>query len=228
LKVLALDTSTPRGSIALLQGRDICAEFHLHSLETHSARLLGSIEFLLSMLGWNLTDLDLVVSGIGPGSFTGIRIGVSTALGLAQTRSIPFAGVSGLDAIAQKLAAIEGPIGAVLDAQRLQVYYAEYVCTRGRIKKSGRPVLMKPLELKSVLGKRHVSLCGDGAIRYKNELDLSRSGWPRLVEADLFLAGSMGRIALERKRSWRSGEYLLSEPLYIRPPDAHKGKVKHR
>src|SRR5262245_54040453 len=71
LKILALDTSTARGSVALLDDRSVAAEFRLHSLETHSARLLRSIDFLLSSAGWQLSDLDLVASGIGPGSFTG-------------------------------------------------------------------------------------------------------------------------------------------------------------
>jgi tRNA threonylcarbamoyladenosine biosynthesis protein TsaB len=225
MKILAIDTSTPRGSIALLQGMEISAEFHLHSLETHSARLLASIEFLLKMAGWELSELGLVVAGIGPGSFTGIRIGVSTALGLAQTCGINFAGISCLDALAQKLAGSEGSIGAVMDAQRGQIYYAEYAGRRGRVIKAGKPLLLKPEELGERLRGRHQHLIGDGALRYRDLL-LRPGVRPRLLEVDLFLAGAMGRLALTRKRCWRAGAYLLSEPLYIRPPDAFKGKGK--
>ena len=226
MKVLALDTSTPRGRAALLEGRELVAELRLLSLETHSARLLASIEFLLKGAGWSLEDLGLIAAGIGPGSFTGIRIGVATALGLAQTLSIPFAGVSGLDALARRLPGIDGRIGVVMDAQRAQVYYAEYVSLKGRIRKAGKPVLMYPADLRLHLRGAHLFLIGDGALRYSKELSLPRSGGLRLVEVDLFLAAALGRLALERRRSWRSGEFLAADPLYIRPPDAVKRKAR--
>ena len=228
LKVLALDTSTPRGSVALLEGRDLAAELRLRSLETHSARLLGSISFLLKNVGWELTDLGLIAAGIGPGSFTGIRIGVATALGLAQTLSLPFAGISGLDAMAQQLPGAEGPISVVLDAQRSQVYYAEYVSEKGKTRKAGRPALLFPSELKNRLKGTHRTVIGDGALRYASELNLSKTRWPRLAEVDLFLAAPLGRLALVRKRAWRSGVFLQSEPLYIRRPDAQRRKVNTR
>jgi tRNA threonylcarbamoyladenosine biosynthesis protein TsaB len=225
LKVLSFDTSTPRGSVALLEGQELAAELRLLSLETHSARLLGSVEFLLKMVGWKLGDLGLIVAGLGPGSFTGIRIGVATALGLAQTQALPFAGISSLDALAHQLRGVDGRISVVMDAQRRQVFYAEYRSYRGRVAKLGKPVLMFPSDLKAHMRRKHVYVLGDGAIRYAEELQLAGSGWPRLMEVDLFLAASLGRLAIARKRSWRSGEYLCSEPLYIRPPDAFRRKV---
>jgi tRNA threonylcarbamoyladenosine biosynthesis protein TsaB len=227
LKVLAFDTSTPRGSIALLDGRDVCAEFHLHSLETHSGRLLSSTEFLLSMSGWRLSDLGLVVAGIGPGSFTGIRIGIATALGLAQTCGLPFAGISGLDALAQKLAGMDARIGAVIDAQRGQVFFTEYAGRGGKIARAGKRELLKPEQLAARLAGKRMLLAGDGALRYRKEITGGRE-WPRLMHVDLFLAGAMGRLALTRKRCWRSGERLASEPLYIRPPDACRGRARPR
>jgi tRNA threonylcarbamoyladenosine biosynthesis protein TsaB len=228
LKVLSIDTSTPRGSVALLEGCELAAELRLHSLETHSSRLLSSIEFLLTMTGWHLGDIGLIVAGIGPGSFTGIRIGVATALGLAQTQLISFAGVSGLDAIAHQLAGVDGRIGVAMDAQRSQIYYAEYRGNRGKVARSGKPVLLYPSDLKACLRGPRSYLLGDGAVRYAEELDLTRTGWPRLLKVDLFLAASLGRLAIARKRTWRSGEYLSAEPLYIRPPDALKRKANRQ
>jgi len=228
LRLLSLDTSTPRGSVALLEGRELVAELRLLSLETHSARLLASIEFLLKNAGWNLGDLGLIVAGIGPGSFTGIRIGVATAIGLAQTLGIPFAGVSGLDALARQLPIIDGRIGVVMDAQRGQVYYAEYRCSRGKVAKVGKPALLNPLDLSRRLRRSHICVLGDGALRYAKELEIPRAGWPRLAEVDLFLAAPLGRLAMERKQFWRYGQFIAAEPLYIRPPDAQKRKVKPR
>jgi tRNA threonylcarbamoyladenosine biosynthesis protein TsaB len=222
LRVLAVDTSTARGSISLLEGRELAAELRLFSLETHSARLLRSIDFLLASVGWDLAGIGLVAAGIGPGSFTGIRIGVSTALGLAQVLSLPFAGISGLDAMAWQNGLPEGRIGIVMDAQRSQVYYAEYQKSRRHLRRHGRPLLCRPVELRQRVDSRALHLVGDGALLYRTELGASETGWPRLLEADLFLSTSIGRVALARRRWWRRGEFLQSEPLYIRPPDARR------
>jgi tRNA threonylcarbamoyladenosine biosynthesis protein TsaB len=220
LKTLSIDTSSPRGSVALLAGSEVTAELRLLSQETHSARLLAALDYLLKSVGWSLEALDLIAVGIGPGSFTGIRIGVSTALGLAQSRGCAFAGISGLDALAHEFPRPAGRVGIVMDAQRSQVYYAEYHGLRGKLRFAGKPALWFPQALAKKLGRKKISLAGDGAIRYAKELRISSRGRRRLVEVELFLARAIGRLALERRRSWHSGEFLTVEPLYIRPPDA--------
>jgi tRNA threonylcarbamoyladenosine biosynthesis protein TsaB len=218
-KTLALDTSTPRGSVALLLGTEVVGELRICSGDTHSARLLRSIDFLLSTAGWQLSSIDLVASGIGPGSFTGIRIGLATALGLAQSLHVPFSGISGFDALASETAFLEGDIGVVLDAQRKQIYYAEYHSRGGKLHRTRRPALWHPEDLQSVVSKRrNLFLVGDAARTFCEP----SVKWPRLVPADLYLAGGIGRMALRRKRLWRKGEFLTAEPLYIRPPDAWK------
>lgn len=228
MRILALDTSTQKGSIALLEGDELVAELRVNSMETHSARLLGNMEFLLAHAGWKLEDLGLIAAGIGPGSFTGIRIGISSAMGLAQTLSIAFAGISCLDATAYAIREIQGLIGVVLDAQRSQVYWAEYINGANNCRKIGKPALLFPADLKPRLRGQKVHLVGDGAWRYAKDMNLPNVGWPRLIAFDSYLAPAMGRLALKRKRSWRSGDFLQSEPLYIRPPDAVRRKVKNR
>lgn len=223
LKTLAVDTSTRRGSVALLLGREVLAELRLSSLETHAARLLRSVEFLLRMAGWELDEIGLVAAGLGPGSFTGIRIGLSTALGLAQTMKIPMAGVSCLDAIAYQYASLGGRIGILMDAQRGQVYFGEYVSTAGRVHRVGPPGLFYPEDLKRRLARRQIWLIGDGLPVHVGALGRG-VGAAKIVDAQPFLAASIGRLAIDRKRIWRSGDYLVCDPLYIRPPDAQKPK----
>jgi tRNA threonylcarbamoyladenosine biosynthesis protein TsaB len=220
LKTLSVDAASERISIALLEGYDVRAELRLSSAETRSARLLPSVAYLLRDLGWNLHDLDLIAAGIGPGSFTGIRIGVATALGLAQTLSIPFAGISCLDALAYAAALPEGRLGVVMDAQRSQVYYAEFAVKGRVLQQVLKPALLSPGDLGRTLRSAKLYLVGDGAILYGRQLGIRPGRWPRLLRPDLFLAASIGRLAMMRKRAWRSGCFLHAEPLYIRPPDA--------
>ncbi len=221
IRVLSIDTSSSRGSIALMRATEVVAELRVLSQETHSGRLLNSVEFLLSMAAWNIGDVQLIAVGIGPGSFTGIRIGVSTALGLAQTLSCPMAAVSGLEALAYESAFVRGRIGIVMDAQRSQVYYAEYLAVaNGKLRLVQKPGVWFPRDLDRVLGQGRLYVTGDGAERYSKEIGISESGPRRFIRRDLFLAAGIARLALRRKRSWRRGEFLTAEPLYIRPPDA--------
>ncbi len=228
LKILAFDTSSVRGSIALLEGAETRAELRLHSLQTHSTLLLSSIDFLLGRIGWKLADLNLVAVGIGPGSFTGIRIGIATALGFAQSLSIPFAGVSGLDVLVHQYAIPDGPVGAVLDAHRSQIYYGEYVSRNGRIRKAKKPRLVYVSDLERELADRHLYIVGDlKGCRLEQSKELSSKG-PIPGSADLFLAAGIGRLALLRKMTWRSAGSVVAEPMYIRPPDALKKKTGKR
>ena len=227
-KILSFDTSTVRGSVALLEGAELRAELRLHSLQTHSTLLLSSIEFLLEKLGWKLADLNLVAAGAGPGSFTGIRIGIATALGFAQSLSIPFAGVSGLDALVHQYSFPDGRIAAVLDAHRSQVYYGEYVSKVGRIRQAGKSKLLHVSDLERDLAGRHLYIVGDLAACRQAVSGCISAGWPRPISVDLFLAASIGRLALSRKKIWRSGDSLIAEPMYIRPPDALAKKSRKR
>lgn len=220
LRTLSIDTSTARGSVALLEGPEVVGELRLFSQQTHSARLLASVEYLLKNVGWELPELNLIAVGIGPGSFTGIRIGVSTALALAQSLSCPFATASGLDALAHSFPCPAGRLGIVMDAQRMQVYYAQYQVLHGRVHLEEKPALWFPQELERKFGRKRISLAGDGALRYAEELRTSAHGRRRLVVMDLFLAPGIGRLAQARRKSWQAGEFLSVEPLYIRPPDA--------
>jgi len=223
-RILAFDTSTVRGSVALLEGKDLRAEIRLQSLHTHSTNLLVSIDFLLSRMKWNLKDLDLIAVGNGPGSFTGIRIGVSTALGLARSLAIPFIEIAGLDALAYGASLRTGRIGVVLNAHRSQAYYAEYAARQGKIRGVQKAALVDISALEHCLRGRHLYLVGDTDVFAFGEPKLGSSKWPRVVHADPFLAAEIGRLALERRRKWRSGNAILSEPTYIRPPDALKKK----
>ncbi len=225
-RILAFDTSSVRGSVALLEGHEVRAELRLHSLQTHSALLLNSIQFLLNRLDWTLGDLNLVAVGIGPGSFTGIRIGIATALGITQTLSIPFAGISGLEALAYQAAFLDGRIGVMLDAHRSQVFYAEFISKIGKIRPYQKSTLIDISDLEHHIGDRHLYIVGDLGACWLEKSRKMPSAWPRPIPVDLFLAAGIGRLALSKKRRWRSKDSMVSEPIYIRPPDALRNKSR--
>jgi len=227
-KILAFDTSSERCSVALLQGGELVSELRLRLLQTHSKTLLGAVEYLIGKLGWQLSELGLVAAGIGPGSFTGIRIGIASALGIAQSLSVPFAGVSGLDALAHQVSFLEARVGVVLDAHRSQVYYAEYVASGGRIRRVKKYSLMDISGLERQVADRHLYIVGETGICRLKSLKKSSGEWPRLVPSDLFLAAHIGRLAFSKKKNWRSGNYVISEPVYMRPPDALRNKGRKR
>jgi tRNA threonylcarbamoyl adenosine modification protein YeaZ len=225
-RILAFDTSTVRGSIALLEGREMRAEIRLQSVQTHSKQLLHSIDFLLGRIGWKLDDLQLVAAGNGPGSFTGIRIGIATALGIAHSLGIPFVEISGLDALAQQVPHLDGRIGVVMDAHRSQAFYAEYAAKNGRIRPTQKSTLIEISALEHLIRDRHLYLVGDPDICRLVGATTASSSWPRQVSVDLFLAAEIGRLACVSKRRWRSGDSITAEPLYIRPPDALKKRFE--
>jgi tRNA threonylcarbamoyladenosine biosynthesis protein TsaB len=225
-RILAFDTATVRGSVGLLEGREMRAEIRLQSVQTHSEQLLRSIDFLLQRVGWKLGDLNLVATGNGPGSFTGIRIGISTALGLAHALAIPFIEISGLDAMAHQVSHVDGRIGVVQDARRSQAYYAEYTAKKGRIRPAQKPVLIEISALEHQLRDRHLYLVGDSDICGRVVATSASTSWPRTLAVEPFLAVEIGRLASISRRRWRSGDFIKAEPLYIRPPDALKKKIK--
>jgi tRNA threonylcarbamoyladenosine biosynthesis protein TsaB len=227
-KTLAFDTSSHRGSVALLEGSQLHAELKLCRLQNHSKTLVRSIDFLMNGTGWTLQDLNLVAVGIGPGSFTGIRIGIATGLGVAQSLSIPFAGISGLEALAYQARFLNSNVGVLLNARREQVYFAEYRSADGKIRMVNKPSLMFLDDLKRFIKNRHMYLIGDYELCLNRTSKNSGKNWPRPMETDLYLAAGIGRRAIAAKRKWQSGEYLQCEPLYIRPPDAIRKKIRER
>jgi len=226
-KILAFDTSSERGSVALLEDLTLRAELRSNTVAGHSGLLLEAVDFLLGRAGWKLKDLTLVASGIGPGSFTGIRIGVATGIGLAQSLGISFVGVSGLDVQARRAAdiRINGRIAVLLDARRNQFYFAEYESKNGRLHRFGKPALIDAADMKNHIAEADW-ITGD---LDKDQERIAEKIFPRgaqWIPVDLFLAEGIGRLGLERKRTWRSGDFLTAEPLYIRPPDAVKNRQK--
>lgn len=128
MKILAIDTSTPSGSIALLEDDQLIAELTTCIQKTHAERLLPSIKTLLDNIGTKLEHIDGFALAIGPGSFTGLRIGLSTIKGLAWSLNKKVVGISTLEALAMNLPYSDKQICPLLDARKKEVYAAVYKC----------------------------------------------------------------------------------------------------
>ena len=170
--ILAFETSAKAGSVALLDDKKLLGESYQNTGLTHSQTLLTMGEDLLKSCGYTADDVTAVAVAAGPGSFTGVRIGVAAAKGFAWARELPCYGTSTLEAMALGFGAWEGYVCPVMDARRSQVYNALFevkqgVCTRIR---DDRAISLEELgeELKSL--EKPIFLVGDGSILCYNTL----------------------------------------------------------
>jgi tRNA threonylcarbamoyladenosine biosynthesis protein TsaB len=126
MKVLAVDTSTQAGSVAVLEDDTLLAEVAVTSSQTHAKRLMPGIDACLEMAGLGVADCDAFAVTTGPGSFTGLRIGISTVKGLGFATKKPVAGVSTLDALAYQFPSFPHLVCPMLDARKGQIYTGLY------------------------------------------------------------------------------------------------------
>src|SRR6267378_930979 len=162
MRTLAVETSTLAGGAALLDGDLVIGEYVLDIRITHSERLMATIDRLLSDAAWSVRDLEGLAVSVGPGSFTGLRIGLSTVKGLALALALPIAAVPTLDAMAATLPFAALPVVPVLDARKREVYASLYRWDGGAMRRVWDYLALAPADLAQRLGEPTV-LLGDGA-----------------------------------------------------------------
>ncbi len=162
MRVLAVETSTLAGGAALLDGGLVVGEYTLDISLTHSERLMGAIDRLLTDAGWTVRDLEGLAVSVGPGSFTGLRIGLSTVKGLALALTIPIAAVPTLDAMATLLPFAALPVCPVLDARKREVYASLYRWDGADMRREWNYLALAPADLARRLDEPVIVL-GDAA-----------------------------------------------------------------
>ena len=168
--ILAFETSAKAASVALTENGKLLGESYQNTGLTHSQTLMVMAEDLLTQCGLKIADLTHVAVAEGPGSFTGVRIGVAAAKGFAWGRELPCYGISTLEAMAVSLGAYEGHVCACMDARRNQVYNALFYVNQGRLERFSEDRAISLADLKNEL--EHIDgpifLVGDGAaLTYK-------------------------------------------------------------
>jgi tRNA threonylcarbamoyladenosine biosynthesis protein TsaB len=211
MRILSVDTSSERGSVCLMDGGEVAGEVRLACSIQHSERLFGSIEFLFRYVKFRLEDVDLFAAARGPGSFTGLRIGLAATAGFAAAFNKPAIGVSTLEALAWNAGETAALIAPTIDARRGEVYGGLYRRNGNELVEQQPPLVLKPAQWFESLPARDVIVCGDGAIRY-HDLTAGQAHWkpPKL---DLYLARAIAEIA----RIPGGGPL---QPLYVRKTDA--------
>ena len=222
MRILAIDTSTPVGSIALVEGPLLKAQNILNISATHNQRLLPGIERILTDSGWSLDGLDGFAVSIGPGSFTGLRIGLSIIKGLAWATDKPLAGIPTLDALAGNVSFAPHQICPILDARKGEIYTALYRRgDEGIPQKLTSYLVIKPAELVNLIEEKTV-LVGDGLLPYGDYLEKELGDL--LVQAPPHLnvvhASSVGWLGWLRLRSGKYEDVTKITPLYVRLSEA--------
>jgi tRNA threonylcarbamoyladenosine biosynthesis protein TsaB len=227
LVLLAIETSGLCGSIALVTGRECLAEYSLQSRLTHSRRLMAGIEWLLAEAGLVWGQIGGIAVSLGPGSFTGLRIGLSTAKGLVMATGVPLLGVSALDGLAAQLAHAAVPICPVLDARKKEVYAGFYRCRSGGVsEKTGDSMVLSPAALAAMISEPTL-LVGDGAAAYK-EFFRERLGEMALFPpAPIYFsrAAAIGLLALGKLARGEVLDPATVVPIYIRASEAELSQV---
>jgi len=222
--VLGIDTATPQTSVALGTERGTKAQMALSAgARSHEEIVTPAIQHLLQWSDTSISQLGGVAVGIGPGLFTGLRVGVQTARTLAQFLTVPIIGTPSLDILAFPLRDARRSIGAVIDARRGEVFYAMYRPTPGGIARMTEFAVGSPDALVAELQSRRdeVVLVGDGALRYRHEL-ASLGGQVEFASASLAYpqASSLVELSIPRLEREEFDRVLDVLPLYLRKSDA--------
>ncbi len=216
MRLLALDTTTRNGSAALLEDEEVRGEIR-RTAESHSSWVVAAVRELTSAAGWSIRDLDGYAVAAGPGSFTGLRVGLSTVQGLALAAGRPCLGVTTLDALGWLGRGAADTVVALVDAFRNEVFYGRYDREGRPSGESGVGKLERALD-----GLRGtIAFLGDGARRYEKELRLLQPD-ARLLEGEPFLAVAVARLALPRLRAGEGISPAALRPVYLREADIRK------
>jgi tRNA threonylcarbamoyladenosine biosynthesis protein TsaB len=222
--VLAVDTSGIMGSLAVVRDGDILGVVSTSSDEAYSSRMFRQLEFLLAELKVGLPAFDLYAVTAGPGSFTGLRVGLAAVKGWAEVYGRPIAAVSALEAVAVQALAKEGMVAAILDGRRGQIFGALYAVESGGMRELVPACVLDATEFLAVVeGHVGVGLLTIATTRpqlFEGVLTKSSLARATVVRVSPVLAPSVARIGIERALRGELTNALELDANYIRRSDA--------
>jgi tRNA threonylcarbamoyladenosine biosynthesis protein TsaB len=219
--LLAVDTSTKSCSVAVAEDETLIAEINKVNGDTHSNHLMDMINSVISLSGLKVKDLDGFAVTKGPGSFTGLRIGISTIKGLALASGKPIVGISTLEALAFQFAFSTYHICPMLDARKGEVYFSLQKFEDNILKTEISENVMNPEKVLNYI-KGPCIFVGDGALIYNEIISgiLGEHAHFALPSHNLIRAASVARLGLDRFKNNDIDDLNTFVPYYIRKSDA--------
>lgn len=231
---MGIDSSSEIGSIGLVNKEGIIGEINLHLANRHSEELLNNIDFLFKQTGYSIKELNGICVTNGPGSFTGLRIGLSTAKTFAQVLEIPIIGISCLDVLAYNICLSEGWIVPVIDARRERVYTAIYQGWAqdiiSRKISCDRAVKIDSLieELENRDSRGTFIFVGDGCTLYQEIIKKSRLNIKTAaMDKNIIQGGGVAALGYYYLERGKGGNYLDILPNYLKKPQAEINWLKN-
>ena len=231
MRILALETAAKAVSAAVTEDGRVLAAGYQDTGLTHSRTLMPIVEGLLSNTGLKAADMDAIAVSAGPGSFTGVRIGVSAAKGLAWAADKPCVAVSTLAALARNVSFADGLVVCAMDARRQQVYNALFEARDGALTRltEDRAIALSDLAEELRSDPRPKTVLGDGG--RMTYAFLAAEGIPcRLAPAHLVKENAVS-VALEAEAVARAGGLVTAQelaPVYLRPPQAERLRAERK
>jgi tRNA threonylcarbamoyladenosine biosynthesis protein TsaB len=222
--ILAVDTTTPCGSVALLENARLRLEVNSESPSTHSERLLPSVDFVLKSEGLSVSDLDAYAVAVGPGSFTGIRIGLSLIKSFAFSTGKPVAPVSALKALALKLSHPHNRLLCpMLDARKGEIYAALFESKKGDLHELIPQGVYSPDQFLAELpAHRIISFIGSGAEVFRDRIFDYIKDKSRFSQRACFIANEVGRLGFQILKEGKGISSEGVQPLYFRKSQAEE------
>jgi tRNA threonylcarbamoyladenosine biosynthesis protein TsaB len=221
MRILAVDTATSSCSVAIVDRASLAAEFTLNRKETHSKHLMEMINTVLKMSGFDLCAVDGFAVTKGPGSFTGLRIGISTIMGLAVASEKPIVGVSSLEALAAQAPFFSNLICPLIDARKGEVYFSRFRFINGHLKKQTDEQVTRP-EIAMDNIKESCLFVGNAALLYKTIIMEKLSPFASFapVVHNTIRASTVARLSMAKFKSKNADKIENFSPNYIRRSDA--------
>lgn len=224
MKLLCVDTSGPASGAAVISDGKLVAEVTLNCGLNHSQTIMPSVEYVLESAELKPSDIDMFAAVVGPGSFTGVRIGVCAVKGLARAVNKPCIAVDSLEALAANAAPFDGTVAAILDARRQQVYCAAFICGNGNRPERILDDDVIPISefFDKLPGTGKLYFTGDGIDTYLNAIN-ERFGERAVIappHLGVLRAGAAGMLAIGMTDEAMDANDL--RPKYLRAPQAER------
>jgi tRNA threonylcarbamoyladenosine biosynthesis protein TsaB len=222
--ILSLDTSSPSGSVAVLRDQATIGVISTRGEENYSSRMFRHLEFLLNDLSLNLEQFDLFAVSAGPGSFTGLRVGLTAAKGWAEVYRKPVAGISALEAVAIQARVTTPLVVPLLDARRGQVYFGFYCREGGGLRLDGEEFVATPEEfvvkLREAASDCTFTLATPDAEVISLLAPHFESGLATIETVAGVLAPFIGQLGYQRSLRGNLSDALTLDANYVRRTDA--------